>query len=161
MTMRKRFRRGAEDDAGMRAYGSGKRASASPRLQQPNNALVWRCSSTRGTGAAAFIRAAIQWNARPARPPPSTRRELISRKPGGSCNRSRPRTTLPNNVRCWEQRGKHLLAVRISHVDPDWTFSSYTTKGLLHLFSQPTLHFGKDLIALGQLQYFVFLRSGR
>ena len=27
----------------------------------------------------------------------------------------------PNNVRCWEQSGKHLLAVRISHIDPKRT----------------------------------------
>ena len=36
-------------------------------------------------------------------------------------NRSRP--TLPNNVRCWEQSGKHLLAVRISHIDLQRTSS--------------------------------------
>jgi hypothetical protein len=36
-------------------------------------------------------------------------------------NRSRP--TLPNNVRCWEQSGKHLLAVRISHIDPKETLT--------------------------------------
>ena len=37
-------------------------------------------------------------------------------------NRSRP--TLPNNVRCWEQSGKHLLGVRISHIDPERKSSS-------------------------------------
>jgi hypothetical protein len=39
-----------------------------------------------------------------------------------------PRTArkLPNNVRCWEQSGKHLLAVRISFFDPERTWGLLT-----------------------------------
>jgi hypothetical protein len=28
-------------------------------------------------------------------------------------------TVVPLNVRCWENSGKHLLAARISHFDPE------------------------------------------